>query len=121
MENLEDIIPLIVMAGLFIYSMAKSSKKSKQQKKEANLPEVIFPEVDAEESIPVKKMENTSFPSNANRPATRKKTNTPNHFSTLPPITEEGNKGNNIIINTDDTEELKKMIIYSEIFNRKYE
>ena len=120
MEKIGDYIPLIIIALTFIYSFFKkvSKKVSENEADITILPndipkkEISVPQVKMKaqplvyKSIENKLQENTTpFLENTTQPLT---------------VVDEISEENGFVLNFDNAEELKKGIIYAEIFNRKY-
>ena len=115
MDKIGEYIPLIIIVALSLYSFVKKSGK-KMTEEEANktsLPKGI-PQKNV--SIPQAKPKPQAVVS---KPKMQKSTNT---FNTAPPIAffDEIIEEKGLVLDFNDADELKKGIIFAEIFNRKY-
>jgi hypothetical protein len=129
MDNLSDIIPFLIIVGSIIYSIVKGvGKKAKEDTAKTTLPgktstenyeyekEVVYTlpkSTPKEKSIvpsvkPVKRQEKSPLSVSQS-----KKENVP---FVSPPMVD--NDEIDSILNISDVDEIKKAIIYSEIFNR---
>ena len=121
-ENIGDYIVPIIIVISFIYSFVKGAKKKKEAEK------TMSPE------IPQREM---STPQVESRPQSQSKIRTQTIFETIPkreeafnPVVkravpssiqlEEISDESGLNIDFTDPEELKKGIVFAEIFNRKY-
>ena len=117
MDSLSEYIPLLIIIASAIISIVR--KKAKQPAKEISLPEdILKPEEPqpcfvAEKPIPEKKPATPVY--HTNRTPAKKE---PADYKKVVE-TPEADEYESIGINLSDPEEMKKAIIYFEIFNRK--
>ena len=125
MEKFGDYIPLIIIAVSLVFSFVKGAKKNAKKRAEQTVP--LFPEIPQREmsnpqvkprtqSQPRRKIQllETTIPK-------REEVFNPDVERTVPSIQiEEISDESGLDINFADSEELKKGIIFAEIFNRKY-
>lgn len=126
--NIYDLVPLLIIVGSIIYSIMKSTKSTDKEKEKTlpedeywNLPQeepakieevVINPMIQTERKEQKKKKKVISHSFHIPREKTQLHTS-PNikvdeEIESMPPV-----------FNIQDTDELKKAFIYSEILNRK--
>ncbi len=132
MDNLDKILPLLIIAASFILSIVSSARKAKAQKQEQQtspVPPVKKPEVlrkpvekPVQKSVPVRKGLDTKYrPENVEPVVSALNiTNQSSEFSE--PILQESNfEQESFAFNIQDVDEIKRAVIYSEILTRKYE
>ena len=119
--EISDIIPLIVIVGSIIYSVVSNiNKKTKEQTAKTTLPgktDVEFPEFFDDENY-----RDVFFEKEEIQEETIKTPIQPKKKNTLPKtdsIFIEDDESENFSFDFNDEDEMKKAIIYSEIFNRK--
>ena len=123
--EISDIIPLIVIVGSIIYSVISNiNKKTKEQTAKTTLPgktDVGFPEIFDDDNDDENYKIITSEKKEIQK-ETIKKPIQPKKKNTLPKtdsILIEDDESENFSFDFNDEAEMKKAIIYSEIFNRK--
>ncbi len=131
MDKLKDYIPLVIIAISFIYSFVKKANKTKENKEETMLPGTQ-PQTEDWENTPKQELKPEVV---FHRPERKKKKQEKtevsipkkNYQEIIKPeiILEETpvkeTEENPILLDLQDNiEEVKKAVIYSEIFNRKY-
>lgn len=114
MEKIGDYIPLIIIAISLVYSFAKGIKKSAKEDTEKTMPFFNSPE------ILQKDMSNPQIKPRPQYQPKKEAFNPEVERTVLPIQTEEISDENRLDIDFSDSEELKKGIIFAEIFNRKY-
>lgn len=117
--EISDLIPLVVIVGSIIYSIITNTGKKKQTEK-TMLPgkiDIESPKVLNDENYKNPIFEKKEIQKETKKAPTQiKKKNIPKETTSLPI---EDNESENFSFAFDDTEEVKKAIIYSEIFNKK--
>ncbi|MDR0233161.1 MAG: hypothetical protein LBI82_13765 [Dysgonamonadaceae bacterium] len=123
MENIGEYLPLIIIAFSLIYSLVRKGRKKAEEEEisKTKLPKSI-PQRDVVLEPQVKSMSQTQTvtytqPSNKNQPQIFK-SSLNNEQS--PTFMGEITDGTGISFDFSDIDELRKGIIYAEIFNRKY-
>ena len=127
MDNLSEYIPLILILGSIIYSIAKgSSKKGKEETAKTTLPGKTARDVNQKEirSPQKKKPKKEAVVPMQSKPIKKDlKKVTQKSMVSVPIIEdvhqEENNQDTIPFLDTHDREEIKQAFIYSEILNRK--
>ena len=130
MDNLSDLIPLIIILGTFVMSIAQASRKKKQQDAEKTmLPKGVYTEKKEVKYKTILKKAH-SFTKDNKTPKEKIETSTTNDnpevIRTIPAsrpkarVTElDKEEEPRPLFDTKDINELRRAIIYSEIFSRK--
>jgi hypothetical protein len=117
MDKLSEYIPFLI---LIVWGIISLARKTKQPGKDASLPEEAFPTIpeliiNYEEPVPIKKIVTPVTP--------KVKISTPGENRQVvhekPVEIQDVVEQEFISIDFSDPEEIKKAIIYSEIFNKK--
>jgi len=127
MENLSDYIPLILILGSVIYSIAKGvGKKGSEETAKTTLPGKTAADVNPKEiRSPQKKKSKKKVVATIQPDPIKKDTRkaAQKSFASVPVIEdvhqEENNQETIPYLDTHDREEIKQAFIYSEILNRK--
>jgi len=118
MEKIGDYIPLILIALTFIYSFAKKAGK-KVAEEEAG--KTTLPGGIPGNNIPIPQVKPKPQPV-VSKPVEKKLPGSSRIFleNKAQPVIDEIEEDESLALDFTNVEELKKGIVYSEIFNRKY-
>ena len=117
MDKIGEYLPFIVAALYFIYSFVRKANKKKA---EENAGKTTLPGGIPNKDIPIRQVKPNLQPENKRVNYEiifdEKTTGTDQFLSVMDEVVEE----ERLTLNLDDADELKKGIIFAEIFNRKY-